>query len=182
MPRIGWREWLGLPELGVAAIKAKVDTGARSSALHAFDIELFERDGERWVRFSIHPVQRDRHAVVAAEAPLVGERLVRPSTGKAQRRPVIRTAVTLGERSWPIEITLVRRDLMGFRMLLGREAIRRRFVVDAGRSFLIPRLEGEDEEAARGRVHPRRRLAAPQALSEGAERAQPATRPEGEPT
>lgn len=147
LPRIGWREWLSLPELGVDRLKAKVDTGARSSALHAFDIEPHERDGVAWVRFSIHPVQRDRHSVITAEAPLVGERLVRPSTGRAQRRPVIRTAIQLGEASWPIEITLVRRDLMGFRMLLGREAIRRRFVVDAGRSFLIsPRAQPEPQE------------------------------------
>lgn len=134
--RIGWREWIALPELGVKRIKVKVDTGARSSALHAFDVERFEVAGVPWVRFQIHPVQRDAHTTVAAEAPLVDERWVRSSSGRRTFRPVIRTRVRLGGSSWPIELTLVRRDLMGFRMLLGRRAIRNRFLVHPGRSYL----------------------------------------------
>jgi hypothetical protein len=134
-PVIGWREWLALPDLGVERIKAKVDTGARTSALHAFDIHRFERGDEPWVRFLVHPVQRETRTTVAVECPLVGERLVRSSDGRRTRRPVIRTRVCLGSECWPIEVTLVRRDLMGFRMLLGRQAIRGRFVVDPGRSY-----------------------------------------------
>lgn len=138
---IGWREWLGLPDLGIERLKAKVDTGARTSSLHAFDIELFDDGGEPWVRFSVHPLQGDSETVVETRAPLVDERRVRPSTGRAQMRPVIRTRAVLGPDVWPIEVTLVNRDVMGFRMLLGRQALRRRFVVDPGRSFLRKPIE-----------------------------------------
>ncbi len=140
LPVIGWREWLALPELGIERIKAKVDTGARSSALHAFDLEPFERGGRPWIRFRVHPDQRSARREVSAEAPLADERLVRSSSGKASLRPVIRTEVRLGATAWPIEVTLVDRDVMGFRMLLGRSAVRRRFLVDCGRSYLGERL------------------------------------------
>jgi hypothetical protein len=133
---IGWREWLAVPELGIRAIKAKIDTGARSSALHAFDIELFERGDQRMVRFRVHPWQRNLEETVAAEAPLAEERLVRNSGGVETLRPVIVTHVELLGQQWPIELTLTPRDYMGFRMLLGREAVRRRFLVDPGRSYL----------------------------------------------
>ncbi|MFW6198440.1 MAG: ATP-dependent zinc protease [Acidobacteriota bacterium] len=136
-PVIGWREWIGLPELGIDAIKAKVDTGARSSALHAFDVERFDRDGRPWVRFRVHPVQRDTGVTVDAEAALADERSVRSSVGTAQVRPVIVTPVRLGEDRWPVELTLTNRDVMGFRFLLGRQAIRRRFAVDPGRSYVL---------------------------------------------
>lgn len=136
LPVIGWREWLSLPELGVEAIKVKVDTGARTSSLHAFDLETVAVDGAPWVRFLIHPFQDDSETTLEASAPMVDERRVRPSTGRAQLRPVIRTLAVLGTATWPIEITLVNRDMMGFRMLLGRQAVRRRFLVDPGRSFL----------------------------------------------
>ena len=134
---VGWREWVGLPDLGIACLKAKVDTGARSSALHAFDVEPFERDGDPWVRFSVHPRQRDSVSTVRAEAPWIDERLVRSSSGAATRRPVVRCRLRLGEVSWTIELTLIRRDVMGFRMLLGRQALRRRCLVDPGRSYLV---------------------------------------------
>ena len=133
---IGWREWLALPELAVRAVKAKIDTGARSSTLHAFNIELFERDRQPMVRFHIYPWQRNTQETIAAEAPLVGERMVRNSGGIETVRPVIVTQVELFGEHWPIELTLVSRDYMGFRMLLGREAVRRRFLVDPGRSYL----------------------------------------------
>ncbi|HVA51349.1 MAG TPA: RimK/LysX family protein [Pirellulales bacterium] len=136
LPIIGWREWLALPDLGIRAVKAKVDTGARSSALHAFDIELFERDGRPMVRFRVHPWQGDQTETVAAEAPLAGERLVRNSGGIETVRPAIVTDLELAGRRWPIELTLTARDAMGFRMLLGREAVRQRFLVHPGRSYL----------------------------------------------
>lgn len=135
-PLIGWREWVALPQLGIDAIKAKIDTGARTSALHAWKIEPFDRDGARWVRFQLHPIQRDNTRVVTCEAPLVDRRAVRNTGGKAELRYVIKTGVTLGNISWPIEVTLTNRDKMGFRLLLGRHAVKNRFLINAGRSFL----------------------------------------------
>jgi len=135
LPVIGWREWVGLPDLGVKTIKAKVDTGARSSSLHAFDLEPFQRHDEPWVRFGIHPIQRNSKTVVQAEAKVLEYRSVRSSSGKAARRPVIVTHAELLGFRWPVELTLANRDEMGFRMLLGREAFRRRFLVDAGNSY-----------------------------------------------
>ena len=136
LPVIGWREWLSLPDLGIERLKVKVDTGARTSALHAFDLQRLEADGRPAVRFWVHPIQRDDRTAIEVVAPLVGERRVRPSTGAVEVRPAIRTRALLGKWDWPIEITLVNRDVMGFRMLLGRRAIRRRFLVDSGLSFL----------------------------------------------
>ena len=135
LPVIGWREWVGLPDLGIKAIKAKVDTGARSSSLHAFDVQELSRDGVTWVRFQIHPVQRSRDRAVTAEVPVFAFRSVRSSSGKAAIRPVIITNVLVLGVTWPIELTLANRDEMGFRMLLGREACRQRFLVDAGKSY-----------------------------------------------
>jgi hypothetical protein len=134
---VGWREWLSLPELGIQLIKAKFDTGARTSAVHAFDVERLDVDGEAWVRFRVHPLQRDTVTTVEVEAPLVDHRHVRSSSGKATLRPVIETQAVLGPHRWPIELTLVRRDVMGFRMLIGRQAMRGRLVVDPGRSYLV---------------------------------------------
>jgi hypothetical protein len=135
-PVVGWREWVALPELHVAAVKAKVDTGARSSSLHAWDVVEERRDGAAWVRFVVYPAQRDGTERIETSAPLVDHRDVRSSNGVVERRPVVRTAVVLAGQTFPIELTLTRRDEMGFRMLLGRSALRRRFLVDPGRSFL----------------------------------------------
>ncbi|MBT8462608.1 MAG: ATP-dependent zinc protease [Gemmatimonadetes bacterium] len=135
LPVIGWREWVGLPDFGIEQIKAKVDTGARSSSLHAFDLQEFERAGAKWVRFQVHPVQRSRDRTVEVEAEVLEHRSVRSSSGRASLRPVIVTDVRLMGITWPVELTLASRDEMGFRMLLGREAFRRRFLVDAGRSY-----------------------------------------------
>jgi len=133
---IGWREWVALPALGIDALKAKVDTGARSSALHAFDVKVFERDGFWMVRFKVHPLQRDSQKTVSLVAELFDERQVRNSRGRLELRPVIQTAVELMGQRWPIELTLTNRDEMGFRMLLGRQAVRGKFAIDPGRSFL----------------------------------------------
>jgi hypothetical protein len=135
---IGWREWVTLPDLGVLAIKAKIDTGARSLSLHAWEVEIVDGGAGRpaRVRFVLHPAQRDLDLTVAAEADLVGMRDVRSSNGGVESRPVIRTPVVVAGRRFPIDLSLTRRDEMGFRMLLGRRALRRRFVVDPGRSFL----------------------------------------------
>lgn len=136
LPLIGWREWLKLPELNIPRIKVKVDTGARSSSLHAFNIQQVERDGVPYVRFEVHPRQRSDNEVVNVEWPVLEYRSVRSSSGEAAHRPVIVTEVEIMGMRWPIELTLANRDQMGFRMLLGREAVRGRFVVDAGNSFL----------------------------------------------
>ena len=141
LPVIGWREFVKLPDLGVARIKVKVDTGARSSALHAFEVEEFTKDDDAWVRFKIHPNQRDGKRVVKAEAKILDYRMVKNTGGKATKRPVILTNVTLLGQTWPVELTLANRDEMGFRMLLGREAIRRRLIVDPGGSYYNGKLK-----------------------------------------
>lgn len=135
-PAIGWREWVALPDLGITAIKAKVDTGARSAALHAYALRKHQEADGTWVSFRVHPLQREPDVAVEARARLLGERRVRSSSGKLTVRAVIETTLVLGDLAWPIELTLVRRDLMGFRLLVGRQALRRRFVVDPTRSFL----------------------------------------------
>lgn len=136
---MGWREWVRLPDLEIATIKAKVDTGARSSSLHAVDVEIEKKRGKSLVRFKVHPLQDSTKGLNTrqCEVPLLEERWIRSSNGKRELRPVIMTPLEFGGAIWPIELTLTSRDMMGFRMLLGREAIRRRFVVDPGRSFLI---------------------------------------------
>lgn len=133
----GWREWVALPDLGVEFIKAKLDTGARTSALHAFRLQPFERDGATWVRFELHPVQRDNSVRVPCEAPVVARRKVRSTSGHVDERWVIRTRVALGGHRRTIEVTLTNRDPMGFRMLLGRTAMRRWIVVDPSRSYQL---------------------------------------------
>jgi len=134
---IGWREWLTLPELGIPHIKAKVDTGAKTSALHAFYLESFERDGRPWVRFGVHPLQASLGNVVNCEAPVKDVRRVTDSGGHAEMRPVIETALLVQGEMRVIELTLTDRESMMFRMLLGRSALKRRFVVDSGKSFLL---------------------------------------------
>ena len=135
LPVIGWREWVGLPDFGIRRIKVKVDTGARSSSLHAVDLHYFEKAGRDWVRFKVHPVQRTNDKTVTVEALIHEFRSVRSSSGKASVRPVIITPIEMLGQTWPVELTLAGRDEMGFRMLLGREAFRKRFLVDAGRSY-----------------------------------------------
>ncbi len=134
---LGWREWVGLPDLGIRQIKAKVDTGARTSALHAFEVRSFTEDGRERVEFSIHPVQKDLDTVLTCIADVHDKRVVTDSGGHREERFVIKTTLTLGRDSWPIEMTLTARDDMKFRMLLGRTAIKNRAVVDSGRSYVV---------------------------------------------
>ncbi len=156
---LGWREWVGLPGLGVEAIKAKLDTGARTSSLHAFRMQRFQKDGRAMVRFEVHPAQRSTRDARTVELEVLEERAVRSSNGREEVRPVVRTEVELSGRRWPIELTLSRRDAMGFRMLLGRQALRRRVLVDPGRSFLA----GSDPTSARRpRTHPHDRPTSPE--------------------
>jgi hypothetical protein len=157
--RVGWREWVRLADLGVAAIKAKIDTGARTSALHAFAIEPFRRAGALWVRFEVHPIQRSNAVKIQCEAPVTDERAVRNSGGQVERRYIIETHLMLGDQSWPIELALANRDQMGFRMLLGRTALEGRALIEPGRSFLAgQRQPRHGQKRGRLALEPRKAL------------------------
>lgn len=132
----GWREWVALPELEVPWIKAKLDTGARTSAIHAYDTEEFARDDSPWVRFAVHPWQRSALDSVDVELPIVDRRIVRSSTGHEEERLVVTTTIAVVGRRLDAELTLTNRDEMGFRMLVGREAMRGALLIDPERSYL----------------------------------------------
>ena len=121
---LGWREWVELPELGLGPVKAKVDTGARTSCLHAFGLEPFDKDGQTWVRFMVHPKQKDDSLVVACEAPVRDQRPVTDSGGHTEQRYVICTRLRLGGWEQAVEMTLTGRDNMRFRMLIGRTTMK----------------------------------------------------------
>lgn len=135
---VGWRETLSLPGLGIDKINAKIDTGARTSCLHAFKVDSFKKDEALWVRFWIHPIQRNSDVEVVCEAKVIDERIVRDSGGHEESRYVIESEVSIGGQTWPIEITLTNRENMAFRMLLGRTAMHDRIIVDPVESFLVP--------------------------------------------
>jgi hypothetical protein len=135
-PIIGWKEWLAFPNLGIPAIKAKIDTGARTSALHTFSIEEYMCEGQQMVQFGIHPLQRRRDIELFCHAPVVDCRRVKDSGGHNEMRYVIQTVISLCNVQWPIQVTLTNRDRMMFRMLLGRTAVEQRFIIDPGKSYL----------------------------------------------
>ena len=132
---VGWREWAALPQLKIKRIKLKVDTGARTSALHAFNIQPLRKGGLDFVRFEVHPIQRNEELILSCVSRVRDYRWVMDSGGKREKRFVIETPIRLGNIEWPIEITLTDRDQMRFRMLLGRNAVKNRFLVDPSGSY-----------------------------------------------
>lgn len=140
-PIIGWREWVSLPALNIPKIKAKVDTGARTSALHAFSLKPFVENGKNKIQFDIHPLQHNTHDIVSCIADVVDKRLVTDSGGHEEERFVIQTPITIAGQTWSIEITLTERENMLFRMLLGRSALRKRYVVNPARSFVTTKAQ-----------------------------------------
>ena len=146
---VGWREWVGLPSLAVPWIKAKIDTGAQTSSLHAFGLREFKREGESWVRFEVHPWQYSARDGVKVELPVHDRRRVRSSTGHIQNRVVVLIELRMLDRTLPVEVTLTRRDSMGFRMLVGREALSNGFLVDPAASYLGGKPPGRVRRANR---------------------------------
>lgn len=138
---VGWREWLSLPELGIDRIKAKVDTGARTSALHAFEIRPFKEQDKHYIQFKMHPLQRRTDVQISCVAEVKDIRWVVDSGGHKERRFVIKTPLKVGGEIWSVELTLTNRDTMNFRMLLGRTAMRHRIIVNPAVSFLLPESE-----------------------------------------
>lgn len=144
---VGSEEWCSFSTLNIPAIKARVDSGAKTSALHAVNISAFEKDGEKWVKFDVNPLQNNGKTIIRCEAKMVDKRIVKSSSGSRESRYVIKTTLVLGETSWDIELTLTNRDSMGYRMLLGREAMGGRILVDPEKHFLLgqPTVEKLDE-------------------------------------
>ncbi|MFM7395289.1 MAG: RimK/LysX family protein, partial [Cyanobium sp.] len=141
---VGSEEWCSFPDAGLPAIKARVDSGAATSALHAINILPFEREGCTWVSFEVHPLQGDRSVVVRHEAPVLAQREVRNTSGAVETRYVIRERLVLGEQSWAVELTLSNRDAMGYRMLLGRQAMVGRILVDPAGSHRLREISAEE--------------------------------------
>lgn len=139
-PLLGWREWVCLPELAIPRIKAKIDTGARTSALHAFSLHPFVDNGQDKIQFDIHPLQHNTDFVVTCTADIIDKRLVSDSGGHKEERFVILTPIIIAGQTWSIEITLTERENMLFRMLLGRSAIRKRFIINPARSFITTKV------------------------------------------
>ncbi len=134
---IGKEEWCELPELGLPAIKARIDSGAKTSSLHAFNIHPFEDAGKKYVHFDIHPIQNNRRTVQSCRGLVVDQRDVKSSSGDKERRHVIKTPIIMGDEAWEIEVTLTNRDSMGYRMLIGREAMKERVLIDPDSSFCL---------------------------------------------
>ena len=139
---IGCVEWCAFPQLELPAVKAKVDTGATTSALHAFAIEPFEKEGELWVRFNIQPLQKRQDLIRTCTAPVAGRRVISDSGGHREERYIIRTQLMIAEESWEIEVSLTDRDSMQYRMLLGRRAMAGRVIVNPGLSFMMGKRSG----------------------------------------
>ena len=150
----GWREWVQLSDVGIPWIKAKLDTGARTSAIHAYQIEPFQKDDVSWVRFRVRPWQESTEDETIVECAVHDVRSIRSSSGHVQERYVVKMRLVMLGRRVTAEVTLTNRDQMGFRMLIGRQALRRGFAVDAGKSFLGGRAPKHVRRRNRGRPAP----------------------------
>ena len=134
---IGWREWASFPDLGVERINAKIDTGAKSSAIHAFRMSVTEANDGAWVEFYLHPRRRRKAPEIFCRTPLIDTRLIKSSNGQTEERLVINTPLRMGDQVWPVELTLTNRDEMGYRLLIGRDALARRFLIKPDASYLL---------------------------------------------
>ena len=141
---VGSEEWCGLPNLNIPAIKTRVDSGAKTTALHAVNITPFDKNGSAWVRFEVHPIQYDGKTTLICESPVVDKRRVKSSSGIGELRYVINSQISIGENTWEIEVTLTNRDSMGYRMLLGRQAMAGRMLVDPQVSFQFGKVSDEE--------------------------------------
>ena len=148
---IGCEEWCVFPELGIPAVKARVDSGAKTSSIHAFNIQKFRKDGKNWVSFEIHPLQNNRRTVLRCVRPIIDKRTIKSSSGITERRYVVETLVRMADQEWKIELTLANRDSMGYRMLLGREAMKNRMLVDPAAAFCMGDKESSLLEALYGK-------------------------------
>ncbi|QLE00018.1 30S ribosomal protein S6--L-glutamate ligase [Galbibacter sp. BG1] len=141
---IGSQEWVSLPELDISTIKVRVDSGAKTSALHAVNIQPFQRNKDTWVTFDVYPIQNNGKKVIHCEALVIDKRVIKSSTGTRENRYIIKTSLNINDTSWDIEVSLTNRDSMGYRMLLGREAMMGRLIVDPESSFMLGDLSDED--------------------------------------
>ncbi len=137
---VGSEEWCALPQINIPAIKARVDSGAKTSALHAVNITPYKKNGNPWVSFEVHPLQNDGKTTIHCEAPVFDKRRVKSSSGQSEKRFVIKIAISIAEDAWEIEVTLTNRDSMGYRMLLGRQAMSGKMLVDPEASLLLGEL------------------------------------------
>ena len=137
---VGSEEWCGLPQLNILAIKARVDSGAKTSALHAINIIPFKKDGDPWVRYEVHPLQNDGKTSIHCESPVIDRRKIKSSSGLSESRYVIKSIISIAESTWEIDLTLTNRDSMGYRMLLGRQAMSGKMLVDPEASFQLGEL------------------------------------------
>ena len=153
---IGKEEWCKLPELGLPAIKARIDSGAKTSSLHAFNIHTFEEDGKKYVHFDIHPIQDNRKIIQSCRGLVVDRRDIKSSSGEKEKRHVIKTPITLGDETWDIEVTLTNRDSMGYRMLIGREAMKERVLIDPDASFCLGKVDEKEIENHYNKVKPKK--------------------------
>lgn len=140
-PLVGWREWVGLPELGAPRIKAKIDTGAKTSAIHAFRVQVVKRGGVEYAEFYLHPNQQRKKPEIFCSAPVIDRRSIKSSSGQVEKRLIIRTRLSIGGREFPIDLSLANRDSMGFRLLLGRDVLRKKFLINPGASFLLGKVK-----------------------------------------
>lgn len=141
---IGWQEWVSLPDLGVPVICAKTDTGAKTSSIHAYHIQIYNKQGIEWVRFELHPLQRNKRIKLQCSAPVHDVRKVKSSNGEVEERPVILTPLSIGGKEWVIELNLTNRDYMGCRMLIGREAMGNKVMINPSNMFLHGKISKKD--------------------------------------